>query len=290
MVARRSAVEIGGAAATIGVSAGTLRLWEAEGLISPKRSVSGSREYNDRDLVQLSRIHHLRTVNRLNAAGIRQVLGLSGRSADDTDGAEPSQPDFRAMRRSAGLTIKETARRAGLSVSFLSALERGLAGASPGTVSRVLAAFGDSGPWFDKYRDVAPLRAGEGKALQVTTDVRNEWLADRPGLLEVILKTLGPSASSGGPQEHEGEEFILVLEGRFVVELAGTQHTLEIGDSLHFPSHVVHRWNNPGADTAKVLWVSTEIGIWSSLSLTGRFRHHERGGTDGAAIQHEEVR
>lgn len=289
MVAKRSTVGIGGAAATVGVSAGTLRLWEAEGLISPRRNVSGSREYSDRDLVQVSRIHHLRTVNRLNAAGIRQVLGLSGRSADDTDGAGSSQPDFRAMRRSAGLTIKETARRAGVSVSFLSALERRLAGASPGTVSRVLAAFGDSGPWFDTYHDVAPLHAGEGKALQVTPDVRNEWLADRPGLLEVILKTLGPYASSGGPQEHEGEEFILVEEGRFVVELAGTQHTLEVGDSLHFPSHVVHRWNNPGPDTAKVLWVSTEIGIWSSLSLSGRFPHHEQGATDGAATQHEEV-
>jgi DNA-binding transcriptional MerR regulator/quercetin dioxygenase-like cupin family protein len=290
VVARRSTVGIGGAAATIGVSAGTLRLWEAEGLVSPKRGVSGAREYSDRDLLQLRRVHHLRTVNRLNAPGIRQVLGLSGRSGDEIDVDERSRPDFRALRRSAGLTIKETARRAGLSLSFLSALERGLAGASPGTVSRVLAAFGDSGPWFDTVHDVTPLRPGDGKVLQVSPDVRNEWLADRPGLLEVILKTLGPSASSGGPQEHEGEEFILVLEGHFCIELAGTSHTLEAGDSLHFPSHVVHRWSNPGPDTAKVLWVSTEIGIWSSLSLPGRFRLRDRGSTDGAATEHVEVR
>lgn len=282
MVAK-STVGIGGAAATVGVSAGTLRLWEAEGLVSPRRGPTGAREYTKRELAQIERVHQLRTVNNLNAPAIRHVLGLPARAPGIGDGVG-SRPDLRALRRAAGLTINETARRAGLSVSFLSALERGLAGASPGTVTRVLAALGETGPWFDNHRTAEPVRRGAGKTVQVTSDIRNEWLADQPGLLEVIRRTLEPGATSGGPQEHEGEEFILILDGAFAIDLAGVTYVLDTGDSLHFPSHIVHTWHNPGPTTSTVLWVSTEIGIWSNLALSGRVRRRERVSSDGEQL------
>jgi DNA-binding transcriptional MerR regulator/quercetin dioxygenase-like cupin family protein len=270
---------IGQAAASIGVSPGTLRLWEAEGLIFPARDSAGTRRYDERDLLQLRQIWHMRTVDRLNAPAIRKVLGRpeagTAKSAADTRGGTPH--DFRGMRRRAGITLKEAARRAGLSVSFVSALERGLVGASPGTVSRLLAAYGEAGPWFDsRDQTIRVLHAGEGKSVRVGAEVENRWLTEDPGLLEVIHKTLEPGASSGGTVDHDGEELIYVLRGQLEVRLEEKAHLLHGGDSLYFPSHLTHRWENPGPATSEVLWVSTEVGLWSGLGPLGRSQDPRR--------------
>ena len=58
----------------------TLRMYEARGLISPKRSAKNTRLYSQRDVERLHRIQQL-TAEGLNLAGVERVLALERRLA-----------------------------------------------------------------------------------------------------------------------------------------------------------------------------------------------------------------
>lgn len=53
----------------------TLRMYEARGLIAPKRSPKNTRLYSQRDVERLQRIQRM-TSEGLNLAGVEMVLGL----------------------------------------------------------------------------------------------------------------------------------------------------------------------------------------------------------------------
>ena len=56
----------------------TLRMYEARGLIRPKRSPKNTRLYSQRDVERLQRIQQL-TAEGLNLAGVQRVLALDRR-------------------------------------------------------------------------------------------------------------------------------------------------------------------------------------------------------------------
>ncbi|HEX2393168.1 MAG TPA: MerR family transcriptional regulator [Solirubrobacterales bacterium] len=55
----------------------TLRMYEARGLIAPKRSPKNTRLYSQRDVERLRRIQGL-TAEGLNLAGVEMVMALEG--------------------------------------------------------------------------------------------------------------------------------------------------------------------------------------------------------------------
>jgi len=57
----------------------TLRIYEARGLISPKRSPKNTRLYSQRDVELLQRIQHMTSEEGLNLAGVETVLALEQR-------------------------------------------------------------------------------------------------------------------------------------------------------------------------------------------------------------------
>jgi MerR family transcriptional regulator/heat shock protein HspR len=59
----------------------TLRMYEARGLVQPKRSPKNTRLYSQRDVALLLRIQQL-TAEGLNLAGVERVLTLERRLAE----------------------------------------------------------------------------------------------------------------------------------------------------------------------------------------------------------------
>ncbi len=57
----------------------TLRIYEAKGLISPKRSPKNTRLYSQRDVERLRRIQQMTTEEGLNLAGVETVLEMEAR-------------------------------------------------------------------------------------------------------------------------------------------------------------------------------------------------------------------
>jgi MerR family transcriptional regulator/heat shock protein HspR len=84
----------------------TLRMYEARGLIEPKRSPKGTRLYSQRDVEQLRRIQEMTAELGLNLAGVERVLELEdelGRLRRKVDVLERQLDDARrendALRR-----------------------------------------------------------------------------------------------------------------------------------------------------------------------------------------------
>lgn len=253
------------AARIVGVSSGALRMWETQGLISPTRDSAGRRVYSDADVERLRKIAWWRRVRKLNAPAIRRIL-------DDEDYAglgaaampAPEQPSIplRTLRKRSRLTLRDLSQRSGLSVSFLSAVERGVSNASPTAAARITAALQDSGS-VDVQADMRVHRIGSGKRLDVAPGITYEWLSAFSGLMEPQVVTVQPGARSEGAYSHEVEEFLVVLTGQLDLELNSTPQVLGERESVHFDSQVPHAWGNSADVEAEVLWVTTERGVWS---------------------------
>jgi MerR family transcriptional regulator, heat shock protein HspR len=64
------------AAELVGMHPQTLRIYEARGLVRPKRTTGNTRLYSERDLERLQLIQRLTSELGLNLAGVEQVLAL----------------------------------------------------------------------------------------------------------------------------------------------------------------------------------------------------------------------
>ena len=248
------AVRIGEAAKSIGVSPSALRLWERQGLVRPSRTRGGYRLYGAADLEQLRHVRRLRRVERVNAPGIRRLL------RDRPQPARVGSDRLRALRRERGLSLREASRRSGLSVSFLSALERGTSGASLATIHRLATAYGSTllDLFGARASDTRLVRPAERATLEVGVGVRIEQLARDAEQLEPQLFVLASGASSDGAYTHDGEEFLFVLAGALSLWVGDAEHyRLTTGDSIAFPSSLPHRWRNDASRETRVLWINT---------------------------------
>jgi len=244
----------------VGISSSALRAWEALGLVKPQRTQSRYRLYSESDVRLLQRAIFLRRARGLNPAAIVHVLkrqGVVSRLAESP--LHPGQR-FRRLRTRRGLSLAQVARATGVSIGFLSALERGQMRSSIATLRRIarfyrtniLSLFETAG---DNPRLVRP---HQRKVLETTPDVRMELLAWGQTVMEPHLFRIKPGGGSGESYSHEGEEFLHVLRGSFEIWLDAKEHyQLKPGDSLYFESSTPHRWKNPGHKETWLLWINT---------------------------------
>ena len=254
---RRTGHRIGEAARIVGVSPSALRLWERQGLVSPARSSGRYRLYTDADLDRLAQVQRMRQVERVNAPGIRRVLGAAGsQNGSGTDGAV-----LRDLRRSRGLSLRVAGERAGLSPSLVGAIERGASGASVASLQRLTSAYGTTVAALigQPGRHGRVTRSRRRRRLELDHDsIRIEQLADDATMLEPQLFHLAPGASSDGAYAHAGEEFLFVLSGAITVWVGERErYRLAEGDALLFPSNLPHRWRNGAGGETRLLWINT---------------------------------
>jgi DNA-binding transcriptional MerR regulator/quercetin dioxygenase-like cupin family protein len=257
---REPYLKIGEVAKQVGVSPSVIRSWESMGLARPRRSASKYRLYSQEDVRLLKRARFLRRARGLNAAAIVQLLKREGRvravAADGNAGAIGAH--LRKLRARRRLSLAEVAHEVGISVGFLSALERSRMSGSVGTL-RKLARFYKTNilEFFDAHGGASrQVRPTERKVLE-GDGVRMELLAWGNTVMEPHLFRVAPEAGSGDSYAHEGEEFIYVLRGQLEIALSAEKYRLRSGDSFYFESATPHRWRNPGRAETWVLWVNT---------------------------------
>ena len=260
---RQGYLKIGDVARLVGVSPSLLRSWESVGLVNPHRTRSRYRLYAPEDVRVLKRARFLRRVRGLNAPAIVQVLKSQGvlrpaRTPAASAGSLGAR--LRGLRFKRGLSLAAVAGATGVSVGFLSALERAQMTASVGTL-RKLARFYKTNI-LDFFNPTAAnphrVRPAERKTLEAGPGVTMELLGWGNTVMEPHLFRIAPAATSGGAYTHEGEEFLYVLQGKLEISLDGGENVrLSPGDSFYFECSTPHRWSNPGKKETLVLWVNT---------------------------------
>src|SRR6267154_3831325 len=215
-------LKIGDVARLVGVSPSVIRSWESLGLTRPRRTESKYRLYSTEDVTLLKRARFLRKVRGLNAPAIVQLLKREGRLQPVSDGKSGAiGGHLRQLRMKRKLSLAQVARAVGISVGFLSALERSQMSASVGTL-RKLARFYKTNilDFFDatgsSSRQVQP---AQRKVLEAGPGVRMELLAWGNTVMEPHLFRIAPEAGSGEPYTHEGEEFLYILQGELQISL-----------------------------------------------------------------------
>lgn len=168
---------------------------------------------------------------------------------------------LRRCRKEAKLTMQYVADNAGLSVGFISQVERGLAAPSLSSlrsiarvlerpISEFLEQPGSGTGTTRKSRRVS-YRVADGS-------ISYERLsANFPGstLRAVILHE--PPGHRSEPISHEGEELFYMLQGEITVEIDGERKILRQGDSMHFASRRKHATWNHTDQTVSILWSGT---------------------------------
>lgn len=158
--------------------------------------------------------------------------------------------EVRAFRNQLGMTVMELAKASGLSPGMLSKIENGLTSPSLFTINALCRALNiPVTALFRRYeeqRDATFVRAGEG----LTIERRGSRAGHQYQLLgqsirgEVhvspYLVTLTEQSEVFPLFQHEGVEFIYLLEGEVVYRYADKTYHMQPGDSLFFDADAPH--------------------------------------------------
>jgi len=168
---------------------------------------------------------------------------------------------LRLRRKELKLSMREVAVSSGLSIGFISQVERGLT--SPSLTSlTAIANFlrSDVTNFLSQPKSKSSITRNEERDVYTINKngLQYERLSDSfPGhtLNSVIIHEMPGHKTES--ISHEGEEFFFILEGAITIYIDGVVNILEAGDSLHFDSSRSHSaWNHTNKVTS-VLHVCT---------------------------------
>lgn len=172
---------------------------------------------------------------------------------------------LKSIRKLKGLSQRELAKRAGVTNSTISMIEKNSVSPSVSSLKKVLAGMPMSLVEFFSleasanqprkiiYRADELLDIGSNQIVMqlVGKDHLNRNLS--------FLREVYPPAADTGPDmlQHEGEEAGIVVRGRLELTVDEEVHILETGDSYYFESSLPHRFNNPFDDPCELISATT---------------------------------
>jgi len=216
---------------------------------------------------------------------------MATRARSRRPAANRSEPDpaaeglgsrLRVAREQTGISVRELARRVGVSASHVSQMERHLVMPSVGTlysianelglmVDDLLFREGAGGAARKAARRPAARTARKvvqrhdrRQAIRLAAGVRWEQLSPAPDesveFLYVVYEAGGASCDEGTLIRHGGREYAYILSGRLGVRVGADEYELGPGDSLTFDAQRPHRLWNAGDEPAIAIWVVVNRG------------------------------
>lgn len=172
-----------------------------------------------------------------------------------------------AARREKKLSIKQLSSESSLSTGMISQIERGISLPSLKSLMMLATALGVPIGRFFNAPETPPatgssiyvVHKNERPQLKLTPlgVTKQNLVPDLPGALDLFEVKLAPGGSSG-PEfySHPGEKAGVVLGGRLRLWISELPTILEAGDSFRFPSHLPHRFDNPGEAETHLIWIA----------------------------------
>lgn len=168
---------------------------------------------------------------------------------------------IRARRHSLRMTLQTLGQQSGVSIGYLSQVERNQATPSLSTLTAIARALDVGVDYFIATPSTqdALTRAGTRMRFSVNDSlISYERLhTEFPGnVLSSFLITIAPGYRSE-VASHEGEEMVYVLEGDLTLRIEDEETVIGAGDSLHFRGNRSHGWANETDRTVHLLWSGT---------------------------------
>lgn len=168
---------------------------------------------------------------------------------------------IRTIRSQKRLSLKELADQTGLTISFLSQVERDLVSPSIKSLKEIARALNIKvGSLFEEEQKelVFIKKCRRKRFIDIESKSSYEILAS--GLLNISMKPLLYTLKVRGqmerePQPHEKEEFGMIVKGKVELLRNKEKFIMEEGDSVYFVSTKPYRLRNIGKGNAVLLWV-----------------------------------
>lgn len=161
---------------------------------------------------------------------------------------------LKSLRKERKLTLKDLAAETGVSISFLSQVERGKSSVTLESLKKIADALGVNPSVFFAKDDV-----------QDDLSIRQERFFYKDlsnGVLDAsfspILVTLQPGENEGNAFSHGGHEFLFVVEGLLTVEIDGRPVQLNEQQSILFDARKTHYWYNHTEHIVRFLVISSK--------------------------------
>lgn len=184
---------------------------------------------------------------------------------------------LRLARERTGMSLRELARRVGVSASLVSQIERDRVKPSVGTLYSVASKLGllldelfrdaepgsgtdarDRGRGPRRTPDPVQRRSGR-KSIRLASGVRWERLTSAPDkdaeFLCVVYDVGGASCDEDALMRHGGKEYAYMISGRLGVRIGFEEFELGPGDSISFDAQSPHRLWTIGRKPAVAIWV-----------------------------------
>nr|WP_294612773.1 XRE family transcriptional regulator [Roseovarius sp.] len=166
---------------------------------------------------------------------------------------------MRRMRHRLSLTLQELGAKSGVSVGYLSQVERGNATPSLGTLSQIATALGVDVDYFiAKPQTADSITRSEHRARFAIAGSSIEYeqigIASPGHELTSFIMNVPPGYQSE-VVTHVGEEIIYVLDGEISQTVGARDYLMTAGDSLHYLGETPHCWSNKTDLPARILWV-----------------------------------
>ncbi|HZJ82326.1 MAG TPA: helix-turn-helix domain-containing protein [Clostridia bacterium] len=173
---------------------------------------------------------------------------------------------IKKLRNDKNMTLKQTGELTGLSVGFLSQLERGMTSVAVDTLLKIASVLGVSINYFFKetegQNDDPIMKRYDNN---IILNDKNNFIQYRlsknlydKGMLPRLIEILPRKEREKVTQyTHEGEEFIYILQGILTYYYKDEKYDLYPGDSLHVHSSEMHNWENNTNDVIRLIEVTT---------------------------------
>lgn len=172
---------------------------------------------------------------------------------------------LKLIRKQKGLSQRELAKRAGVTNSTISMIEKNRVSPSVGSLKKVLQ--GIPMPLVEFFAEDAETDASqpviyspdEFMDLSVN-DVSIKLVGKAYGrrALAFMIETYEPGSDTGSDlYVHEGEEAGLVISGRFELTVGTEVYELKSGDGYYFDSTRPHRFRNPFEEPCQIVSATT---------------------------------
>lgn len=189
----------------------------------------------------------------------------------DMDGAPRIGALIRARRQQMKMTLQQLGDASGISVGYLSQVERDHSTPSLGSLAQIARALDVGIEFFIATPNAreALTRNGERERFSVdgSSIIYERIGAEFPGsVLSSFILTIPPGYRSE-VVSHEGEEILFMPEGSITQRVDDVEMTMSAGDSLHFRGNRPHAWWNDSNAPARMLWTGT-LFMFHSREIT----------------------
>jgi transcriptional regulator with XRE-family HTH domain len=170
--------------------------------------------------------------------------------------------DLRALRKSRGLTLTDMADKLGRSVGWLSQVERDISEASITDLRQIAACMDVSVSMLFRHGAAPASEAGYivRKNARRPIGSQTEGLVEEllsPDLtddFEMVYSTFQPHSRIKEHVRRPTQEVGYVISGQLEIEIEGTPHLINPGDSFRIRGEAF-RWANPFGVPAVAIWV-----------------------------------